>query len=160
MYFWVNLVWKTQNCSFCLKIGTHDISRMIILIPTLVFWFPILTLFWGNLCEKKWKLSVLTENWHTWYIEDADSYSDISFLNFQSQIYFWVNLGRKNQSCQFCLKIGTHGFSTMLILILTLVLWVSNPKSIFLFVLPENWHTWYLKYAISYSNISFLNFEC
>ena len=23
------------------------------------------------------------QNWHTWYLEDADFYSDISFLNFQ-----------------------------------------------------------------------------
>ena len=33
---------------------------------------------------KNSKFSILPENWHTWYLEDADSCSDISFLNFQS----------------------------------------------------------------------------
>ena len=35
------------------------------------------------------KLSVSAENCHTWYLEDADSYSDISFLNIESEIYFF-----------------------------------------------------------------------
>ena len=34
------------------------------------------------------------------------------------------------QICPFCLKIGTCGISRMLILILTLVFWILNPKSI------------------------------
>ena len=70
---------------------------------------------------KNLKLFILTENWHTWYLEDADSYSDISFLNFQPKIHFWANLGQKGQSCLFCLKIGKNGISRMLILIPTLV---------------------------------------
>ena len=39
----------------------------------------------GKFRPKKSKLSVLLGNWHTWYLdlEDADSYSGISFLNFQ-----------------------------------------------------------------------------
>ena len=37
IHFWVNLRPKCQRCLFCLKIGTHGISRMLILIPTLVF---------------------------------------------------------------------------------------------------------------------------
>ena len=56
--------------------------------------FQTLTHFWAN--------------WHTEYLEDTDFYSDISFLNFQSFIHFWANLGRKSQSCSFCLKIGTY----------------------------------------------------
>ena len=38
IHFWANLDWKRQNCLFCLKLGTHGISRMLILIPALVFW--------------------------------------------------------------------------------------------------------------------------
>ena len=41
------------------------------------------------------------------------------------------NLGRTIKSCPFWLKIGTHGILTMLILIPTLVFWISGPKSIF-----------------------------
>ena len=28
--------------------------------------------FWGKFGPKKFKLSVFPENWHTWYLEDAD----------------------------------------------------------------------------------------
>ena len=40
--------------------------------------------FLGKFGSKKSNLSVLSENWNTSYLEDADSYSDIIFLNFQS----------------------------------------------------------------------------
>ena len=33
-----------------------------------------------KLGQKDSKLFILTENWHTWYIEGADSYSNNSFL--------------------------------------------------------------------------------
>ena len=78
------------------------------------------------------KLSIVTENWLTWYLKDADSYSTINFLKSDPKIYFWANLGPKRQSCPFCLKIGTHSISRMLILILTLVFWISNSKIYFL----------------------------
>ena len=39
--------------------------------------------FLGKFGPKKFKFSVLPENWHTEYIEDADLYSGISFLTFQ-----------------------------------------------------------------------------
>ena len=66
------------------------------------------------------------------------------------------------------MKIGTNGIWRMLILISTLVFWISNPKSIFRQIwakkvkvvrLPENWHTWYLEDAHSYFSISFLHFQ-
>ena len=86
----------------------------------------------GKFGPKKSKLSVLTENWHTWYLGSADSESGVGFLKFRHlKIHFWANLGRKNQSCLFFLKIGTHGILMMLILIPTLVFWISNPNSIF-----------------------------
>ena len=85
--------------------------------------------FLGKFGSKNSKLSVLTENWHTWC------------LRFQIRTYifeistpksiFWANLGRKSQNCPFFLKIGMHGILTMLILIPTLVFWISDPKSIF-----------------------------
>ena len=54
---------------------------------------------------------------NTEHLEDADSYSVISFLNFLPQIYFWINFGRKIQSC--LLKIW--GIWRMLIHVAALV---------------------------------------
>ena len=103
---------------------------------------------------KNSKLSVLSENWYAWCLKDADSYSNISFLNFKSWFPFWenlavqipnldfdfwnsrpkikswANLSWKSHSCPFFLKTGMHGMLTMLILIPTLVFWISDPKSI------------------------------
>ena len=77
-------IWsKSQSCQFCLKIGKHGISRVLILISTSVFWiFNQKTIFGHGL--KKPKLSVLPDDWHTWYLEDADSYFNISFLNLKT----------------------------------------------------------------------------
>ena len=85
----------------------------------------------GKFGLKKSKLSVLTENWHIWYLGSADSESRPRFLKFWPKIHFWANLGWKSQSCPFSLKIGMHGILMMLILIPTLVFWISDPKSIF-----------------------------
>ena len=41
-------------------------------------------------------LSILPEKWHTRYLEDADPYSEISFLNFKTYIRFWANLVQKS----------------------------------------------------------------
>ena len=38
IHFWANLGWKSQSSAFFLKIGTHGISMMLILIWTLIFW--------------------------------------------------------------------------------------------------------------------------
>ena len=84
IHFWVNLGPKSQSFLFCLKIGTHGISRMQILIPTLVLWISNFKFLFGQIWVKKSNLSILLENWPTWYHEDADSYSKISFLNFKS----------------------------------------------------------------------------
>ena len=56
---------------------------------------------------------------------------DLDFLNFDPKIHFWANLDPKTQSCPFYLKIGAHGISMMLILIPTLVFWISNPNFLF-----------------------------
>ena len=108
------------------------------------------------------KLSTLTKNLHSFYLQDPDFKSRLlkGFLNFDPQISFRKNLGQKSQSCSFCLKIGTHYVSR--VQIPTLAFWISSPKSIFgqcwakkikLFVLPKNWHTEHLEDTDSYSDI-------
>ena len=121
------------------------------------------------------KLSILTENWVTWYLGGADSKSRLlkHFWNSNPKIHFLANLGPKSQTCPFCLKIGTQVISRMLILfprklilVLVLVFWISYQKSILgkfgpkkskFSILPENWHIWYLKEVNSCSGSSFLN---
>ena len=59
--------------------------------------------------SKKSKLPILPENWQTKYLRDADSSSDISFLNIEYWIYFWVFLGWKSQMCLLaCKQAHTH----------------------------------------------------
>ena len=85
IHFWANLGPKIQSCPFCLKIGTHGISRMLILIPTLISWISNLNFLLGKFGPKKSKMSVLTENWYTWYLGSADSESGLRFLKFRPQ---------------------------------------------------------------------------
>ena len=56
IHFWANLTSKSQSCSFCLKIDTHGISRMLILIPTLIFWNFNLKFISGQIWTKKIKV--------------------------------------------------------------------------------------------------------
>ena len=62
------------------------------------------------------KLSVLPENWHSWYIGGADSESRLRISKFRPQIFLGENLGWKSQSCPFSLKIGTRDILEELIL--------------------------------------------
>ena len=99
-------------------------------------WFRIQTEFvFGEIgpkfVPKMSKLSVLTENWHTCYLEVQIPNPDFNFWNSDPRIHFWVNLGWKSQSFPFFLKIGTYGILMMLILIPKLVFWISDPKYIF-----------------------------
>ena len=116
---------------------------------------------------KNSKLSVLSEHWCTQYLKDADSKSRLRFLKFQPRNHFWSNLGPKTQSCPFCLKIGSHGISRMLILIPTLASWISNPNLLFGQICAKkvkvvrfnwNWYAWYLGSADSESGLRFLKF--
>ena len=50
------------------------------------------------------------------------------FSNSDPVINFLTNLGRKSKKCPFCLKIGTHCTSRMLIFIPNLVFRISNPN--------------------------------
>ena len=128
IHFWTNLGPKSQSCTFCLKIDTDGIWRMLVLIPTLVSW--ISNFKWSKFGPKKARLFVLSKSWHTWYLEDADFYFNIYFLNFKLKLHFWLNLGQKGQICPFCLKIGMLAIVGMWILISRLLFWISKPKSI------------------------------
>ena len=57
---------------------------MLIFSPKLVFWSSNPSSILGQIWVVKSKLSILSENWHKEYLEDADYYSDISFLKFQT----------------------------------------------------------------------------
>ena len=69
---------------------------LVVLIPNLDlnFWNSDPKIqYLGKFCLENSKLSVLPKNSHTRYLEDADSYSNISFLNFQPWVHFWEDLG-------------------------------------------------------------------
>ena len=83
--------------------------------------------FLGKFGPKISKMSVLSEIGAPSISRILILNPDLDFWSFHPKIYFWANLGPKIQSCPFCLKIVTK----MLILILTLVLWISNPKFLF-----------------------------
>ena len=149
IHFWANLAWKIQSCPFFLKIGTHGIFMVLILIPTLVFWISDTKFIFGKIWTKKvkvvqfsWKLAhrvsrrcwflfrhyfpqlptlnpfldkfgsknsklfILTKNWHTWYIEDADSYSDNSFLKCQPKSIFGQIWAEKVKAVCFVWKLA------------------------------------------------------
>ena len=80
---------------------------MLILIPSIVFWISNPKSIFGQIWAEQvkavcfaWKLA--HKHMHTQYLEDGDSYFDISFLKFQT----WI--------------------SRMLILILRLIFWNSK----------------------------------
>ena len=81
----LNLGQKSPSCPFWLKISTYGILEVLILNPDLGFLNSKPKIhFLAKFGRKKEKFSLLTENWHTWYLEDADSYSNIRFLKFQT----------------------------------------------------------------------------
>ena len=99
---------NSQSCLFCQKIDTHDISRMLIFIPTLVFWISNPKSIFGEIWAKKnkdvrfvWKLAHTVprecrflfqhqfSDIRNLSLENADFYSDISFLKFQTKSFFF-----------------------------------------------------------------------
>ena len=67
----------------------HGILTMLTFIPTLVFWISDPKSSFGQISAEKvkavsfiWKLA--HKHIHTQYLEDVDSYFDISFLKFQT----------------------------------------------------------------------------
>ena len=121
----VRFVWKLA----------HRLSRGCwILFQPHFSGFPTLIPFLGKFEPKKSNLYILPGNWHTEFLEDVDSFSDISFLKFQTQI------------------------SRILIFLPTFVYWNFKVKSIFVQIwveyfklptLPGSWHTEYLEDVIA-----------
>ena len=93
--FWANLGQKIQSCPFCLKIDAHSISRMQIANLDLDFWNSNPKPIFAQIFVKKSNLFAFPENWHTWHLDDADSYSNISFLNFPTLNPFLCKFGPK-----------------------------------------------------------------
>ena len=86
-HFCANFGQKSQSCSFFLKIGMHGILTMLILIRTVAFWIPNPKSIFGQIWTEKVKVVCFAWNLanlhiHTQYLEDVDSYFDISFLKF------------------------------------------------------------------------------
>ena len=78
---------KIQIYQFWLKIDKHGLLMVLFLNLHLQFSNSNLKInFWAN-SGKKTQSSpffLLPKNRLSWYLEDADSYSDITFINFQS----------------------------------------------------------------------------
>ena len=82
---------------------------LVVLIPNLDlnFWNSDPKIqYLGKFGPENSKLYVLPKNWRTWHLEDVDSYSNISFLNLQSYIHFWTNLGQKVKVVTFTWKLA------------------------------------------------------
>ena len=111
---------NSQSCLFCQKIDTHGISRMLNFIPTLVFWISNPKSIFGETWAKEnkvvsfvWKLAhTVSREYRLLFqhqfsdirnlsLENADFYSDISFLKFQTKSFFLANLSRKSQTLYF-----------------------------------------------------------
>ena len=82
-----NLGPKIERYPFWLKIGTHGILEMF--IPTTsrlrFLKFRYQNRFLSKFGPKKSNLFVLSENWCTQYLKDADSESGLRILKFRSQ---------------------------------------------------------------------------
>ena len=92
--------------------------------------FPTLNPFLDKFGLKNSNFFILTENWHTWYVEDADSYSGNSFLIANPKSIFGQIWAEKVKAVCFAWKLAhTH------------------------------MHTQYLEDVDSYFDISFLKFQ-
>ena len=60
----------------------------------------------GKFGPKKSKIFVLSKSWHAWYLEDADSYFNICFLNVDLKIHCWPNLAKKVKFVHLGLKLA------------------------------------------------------
>ena len=74
---------KVKVIKFGLELA-HRVSRQCwFLFRHYFFQFPTLNHFLDKFGPKNSKFFILTKNWYTWYIKDADSCSNNSFLNCQ-----------------------------------------------------------------------------
>ena len=132
IHFWAILGPKIQSCLFCLKCGAPSISRMLIPNPDLKFLkFRAENRFLGKFSPKNSKMFVWSENWYIWYLKYADSYSNISFLNFKSEFPLWANLDQKSQSCTFYWELTRMVSWKCRFQIRTYIFEIPTPKFIF-----------------------------
>ena len=118
------------------------------------FTFPTLNPFLDKFGSKNSKLFVLTKNWHTWYIEDADSTFQQYFFELLNLNPFLGKLGLKKsklfvwpENWHTHKQTYTYSISKMLILISILLL--SNFKL-------KSWGCWFL-FGDYFSEIPNLN---
>ena len=125
---------KIQSCLFCLKIGSHSISKMQIPNPDLEFWnsdFKIY--FWANFGRKSQSCLFFLK---------IVMHGILTMLIFIPKLVFWIanpkfilgKFGLQNSKLFVLPKIWqtstyTHSISNTLILILILVFWKYKPKS-------------------------------
>ena len=131
--------------------------------------------FWS----KNSKIFILTENWHTWYVENADSYSNNIFWIADLKSIFgqiWLKKSKVKAVClawkleptcihtQYLEDVDSYfdinflKFQTlilrMLILIRRLVFWNSEPKFIFWTNLSQKiwiiYFSWKLVHRVSW----------
>ena len=173
IHFWASLGPRSQSCPFCLKIGTYGISRMLILIPPLVFWISNPNFLFGQIWAKKvkvvsfaWKLVHMLSR-GCWFLF-PHYFSEFQNLNpflgkFEpknSKLYSFEKLSCQSWKLTYrvfrrCWFLFRHYFSQFPTLNPFLDKFgLKNSKFL---VLTENWHTWYIEDADSYSNNSFLN---
>ena len=88
-----NLGRKTKSCPFWLKIGTHGILEVLIPNPDLDLKFWPQSPFLGKFGPKNSKVSVLSENWCTQYLKDADPKCRLRFLKFVWKLVYIVSQG-------------------------------------------------------------------
>ena len=79
--------WKVKVVRFVWKLAYIVSGGCWFLFQHLFSEFRTKNPFLVKIGPKKSNLSILPKNWHTWYLEDADSYSKISFLNFKTKIH-------------------------------------------------------------------------
>ena len=106
-------------------------------------------------------MSILNENWHTWYIGGVDSKSRLRFLKFRPQKPFFGKFGPKNSklsvlSENWCTQYLKDADSESRLRFLKFQ--PQNPflgkfrsRNLKLFLMSKKWYTWYLKDADSES---------
>ena len=105
--FWGNLDRKSKKCPLCLKIGTHGISRMLILIPTLVFCIPNRKSIFCQIWPEKFKVFLFAPKFAhrvsqgCWFLFRLSS-------KFPTLTPFFGKFQPKKLNCLLCLKADTE----------------------------------------------------
>ena len=126
-----NLGPKIQSCLFWLKIGPQGNLEVLNPNPDLVFWNSNAKIhFWANLSQKsqsyQFCLKIGTHGiWRMLTLMPT-----LVFCVCNSKSIFWKIWAEKVKFIHFGWKLA-HSISMMLILILSLVFWISYPKFIF-----------------------------